>query len=274
MLYFGDSTLVSCDPAEVRRTPTPALLDELCTKWRVTMVKHDGADMRLFEVVARFMLRRGIKPKAVIMPFNLRSLSLGWQCDPFVTVVTRAYPLRYADTLAEPWLHPMRVFDVFHREAGLTRREAWTPVHYQGERIGFVPDMDPTGKAPGSEELERLHILESYMADLPNSPPNLEAMRRTVRLLQRNGIHVIVYSTPVDYEHGVRYHGEDFMTALESRRDMVARVLAEEGADLHDYTFDLDHNYFQYKYMNEHLKYEGRLHVARRLQTALEQALE
>jgi hypothetical protein len=92
----------------------------------------------------------------------------------------------------------------------------------------------------------------------------LEYIKEMITELRKSNCNIIVYITPINYEEGNRYIGDNLHNRVRSNANTIINAIRIMGIDPIDMSLDLNSKYFCGG-ANEHLNYEGRKYVAEKL---------
>ncbi len=91
-------------------------------------------------------------------------------------------------------------------------------------------------------------------------------MVELVEIYQGDGIDVIFYISPIDYQIGEHYFEEQFSEQVVQNIAVITATLQEKDVILLDLSFSLTSDFFDWiRYPNEHLNEHGRNFVAEQL---------
>jgi hypothetical protein len=223
----------------------------------------------IYAEFARYIRHAGGGPRAVVVPVNLRTFSVGWWQRPDYQFVKERALLRYGRSpLVRPYLRPLMVFNAMERGPLGTVEFRALPVYDGRTVVGRVEDFENSVRFKTfSNETLRDKLIYYYMASLDADHPLLTDLEAVVAAFRDSGTRAVLYVTPVDHETGVRALGPRFADRLRENIALIGRRLAAHGTDVLDLGFDLAADAFAWNpgYPNEHLTEHGRRHVAARL---------
>lgn len=220
LLYFGNSTLMLPN-GEVT---TGEILQELLPNRRVGQIAHPAYGLDLFDDYIAYMDRRGVWPRTLVMPVNMRSFSPAWDRRPAYQFVEERRILAMGLPWARLFLRPLEVFGYFR--TSISRQDFLdTPVYDGDVRVGKVEDFETLAAdevlQEGAENAYREVDLEDeetaqavltyhYMFNLEPDHRKLDAMVAVAELAAARGVDVIFYISPVNVEQGERFLGRAF----------------------------------------------------------------
>lgn len=280
ILYFGDSTLWHPEGSQT----TAAMLQELLPARKVGELSHAAYGMDVYRGYINFMLRQGYRPALVIIPINMRAFSPEWDQRPSYQFTQEKRVLALGLPLARAFGRPLNLFGGY--EPAITQDDFLrSPVYAGTTKIGKVQDFeDEESVAPLSEgggeqfvyyqelpadgDYQRL-LTYYYMAEVSPNHRKIGAMIDIAQRLQRVGVPVLFYITPVNSELGDVYVGEAFRQQFAANVTVVRGQLAAQGIDLLDLSFDLAAYFFT---DTEHLRQPGKQYIAEQLATHIDPA--
>lgn len=280
VLYFGDSTLWHPEGSQT----TAAMLQDLLPARKVGELSHAAYGMDVYRGYINFMLRQGYRPALVIIPINMRAFSPEWDQRPSYQFTQEKRVLALGLPLARAFGRPLNLFGGY--EPAITQDDFLrSPVYAGTTKIGKVQDFeDEESVAPlaegGGEQFVYYQELPAdgdyqrlltyyYMAEVSPNHRKIGAMIDIAQRLQRVGVPVLFYVTPVNTELGDVYVGESFRQQFAANVTVVREQLAAQGIDLLDLSFDLAAYFFT---DTEHLRQPGKQYIAEQLATHIDPA--
>ncbi|HVE38740.1 MAG TPA: hypothetical protein VNM14_02560 [Planctomycetota bacterium] len=240
IVYFGDSVLASSYGGDVDRRSIAAMLKDQLGGPSVTLVQYPGYELEIYRDFLEYTARQPQRPRAVVVPINLRSLGPGW---PFTFPVDRAR-LTWGDVIGLGYHRPRATF-------------RWTT----------LPRQPATPSFPDIAERWRYH----YLYPLSEEHPRLRALKELIGICRKAGIVPILYVTPINVGKGVRLVGPEFAGHV-ARETALCRAA---GASLQEDILDLSTLVPEEKDFEnvEHLLERGRMQVAVELARAVRKKL-
>ena len=280
ILYFGDSTLWHPEGSQT----TAAMLQERLPDHKVGELSHAAYGMDVYRSYINFMLRQGYRPTLVIIPINMRSFSPEWDQRPGYQFTQEKRVLALGLPLARVFGRPLNLFGGY--EPAITQDEFLrSPVYAGTTQIGKVQDFeDEDSVAPlaegGGEQFVYYQELPAdgdyqrlltyyYMAEVSPRHRKIGAMIDIAQRLQRVGVPVLFYITPVNAELGDVYVGEAFRQQFAANVNVVREQLAVQGVELFDFSFALAAYFFT---DTEHLRQPGKQYLAEQLAAHIDPA--
>ena len=100
----------------------------------------------------------------------------------------------------------------------------------------------------------------------------LKSMIQIIDILKNKKSQIIFYITPIDYQTGNYYLGEQFQQRVSQNIRLITSILNEKYIDVVDLSFDVNTDLFtwgkdpnDHLYPNEHLREQGRQQIAEHL---------
>lgn len=275
ILYFGDSTLSAVCLGETRTARLVDFMSAELDEYDIGFLGHDAFHTEVYAPFCRFMLRRGARPEAVVIPINLRSFSAQWHPNPRFQFAKLRYLLAHDHLLARFALQPLAVF----RGVNLTpisQQEADAAMVYDGERaIASMGELTRLEEIDGYADRQRNLFIYSYLYPLAEDHPKLVALVEAVRAVQAMGAVPLVYVTPIDGEAGALHYGPEFPDRIAENVAVIQRLLDAEGVDLLDLSQAAPSAWFCYgRGLDEHLSAEGLEFLTNEIAARLRQSLD
>lgn len=280
ILYFGDSTLWHPEGSQ----STAAMLQERLPDRKVGELSHAAYGMDIYGSYLNFMLRQGYRPALVIIPVNMRSFSPEWDQRPGYQFTQEKRVLALGLSLARAFGRPLSLFGGY--EPAITQDDFLrSPVYAGATKIGKVQDFEDANaiaplaegngeqfvyyqELPADGDYQRL-LTYYYMAEVSPNHRKIGAMIDIAQRLQRVGVPVLFYVTPVNAELGDVYIGEAFRPQFAANVQVVRDQLAAQGIELVDLSFDLAAFFFT---DTEHLRQPGKQYIAEQLAARIDPA--
>ncbi len=287
IIYFGDST-VSYPVGEVT---TAEILQEMLPNYTIGEVSHPAYSMDVYLRYAKYLVHSGYRPRAVIIPVNMRSFSPEWDLRPGYQFEKESRILTYGLFLSRIFLRPLEILGALAPE--ISQDTFLNATVYNGDTpVGTVADFEELGGSasseraggggfvyhdalPSEDDAEALQktLIYYYMHGLKENHRKLQAMLETAELLTENDIDVIFYITPINYERGEKYLSSTFSERFVENTDLVKSLLTEDrlpNLSVLNFVFGLE----AYAFVDmEHLRETGKTYVAEQLAAALQPEL-
>lgn len=274
-LVFGDSVFLRVADDDQSSQPLSEALRADCQD-DVFIVAGSGYHAGIFERFAALLPLMPSRPRFAVIPVNLRSFSSTWDLNPL-------YQYRHE-------LELMASFDVnepyyslpTHDPAHELSPQLITLAHHSGEIKTLKDFLDLIGcrdEIGSSEWFKRIKLIFQYHYTCPLNPTHrkVQSIRQTIRILQKLGVDVYCYVTPINYEAGLEYCGSEFYEAVRNNA-LIARREIESIAScsssridscsfrFDDFSFSLPREvFFTGHNASEHLRFAGRDFLAQQI---------
>lgn len=278
ILYLGDSVVerISWHDTDTR-TLDRMVADNLAGKSLLCIAYaayHFRVYYHLLEVL-RYMRNR---PKAVILPINMRCFSPQWDLNP-------AWQFEEEIRALKAYPHARKIPAIRGNADALTFSDdeqnleldlPYTDLKHLGQFLDIIKNIppDPEGKFHRRKQIYILH----YLNTLTRDHRRLQYLGRTFDLLNELSVRALLYITPINYEGGTRHVGDGFMNVVRANAKVVQDYIhpwLEKGQtcflDLQEYLTS-DH-FFHADELTEHLNQSGRMILAQRLVQEIEKRL-
>lgn len=275
VLYFGDSTLRFSGDRDKDKTGIDEFFRARSAR-TVCTIASPGFSGLLFSQYVRLLEKTRHRPRVVIIPINLRGFSDSGVKRPSIMFPLRQVYIRYRASGRFEWKDYL-AYRFLGREDALT--EAWyrLPVFsggvnlgtnrevLQASRINEVIDYEPEREALYARQLA-LKFRYHYLMDLRADNVMLASLRDTATTLEKMGIRVLFYATPINMQDGVKYVGREFEEQVSASFRLIFRQLNTANASVLDLHALLPAERFVHKKdVFEHLDTEGRRIVGERV---------
>lgn len=271
VVYFGDSTVNWTAKNDRGQQSMSGLLQLLLPGIRVVKIVYPSYHMDVYCAYAEYLVRKGYRPRFVIVPINLRSFSPEWDRQPLWQFQNEKFAARYKDTVWMKFQRPLGVFKFFQPPISRYEYEQ-TKVFNGGEYIGRVKDFDNPSYKDADEEKIKKKLQFRYMYGLGPENGKILSMLKLAQVLKDHGTQIIFYITPIDVETGMKYLNDVFIKRLLDNGEVIKSVLAQRSIPVLDLSMALGTDYFTWVedhqrelYPNEHLRLEGRMFVVKAL---------
>ncbi len=276
LLVFGDSVSLRVATDD----PSPQSLGEILGAHYqdgVFLVSGSGYHLGVFEQFSAVLATLPARPRIAIVPINLRSFSPTWDLNPLYQFHSEIELLSSFD-LKRP---DYRLYDM---KPSSEMEGRLVSLELDGEKIITLGDfLDIIGESPaiGSEvwngRLKKIFQYH-YMCPVHSGHRKIKSLKQIIRVLNGDGVAVYCYITPINYEAGIEYCGDMFIKAVEKnisiiRREVESVLPAAFGSNnnasmfrFDDFAFRFARNvFFTLHNATEHLRFEGRDFIARRI---------
>ena len=255
VIYMGDSTDDAVAASDRDRSSIGQMLAAAHAERGVCTVSHGAYHMGVYEAYAGYAARSGARPRALVMPVNLRSFSPEWDADPGYRFERERFAADARLPLAGYFFRPLAIFGAIARDAADRGEDAWALIR------AAVP---PTPESVGMDYAFK------YMPRLEKDHRKLVSLRNLARAAGAAGIPVYVYVTPIDWQGGRSHVGPEFAARVRENARLACAVAESAGARCLDIATALESRYFSHgTYSDEHLTDQGRRFVAEQIGTLM-----
>ena len=239
-------------------------------------VSYAGYHLGLFEAFIDDIKSYQHKPKYIIIPINMKLFSLPWvtfphaQFDQEINIIRNSQQNSAILTL---WTRIYYLFSL-NLEAVQKENEKWGNelIYYDGKVIGTAKDCvytfvskDAKNKADLNYKIENEFICR-YLYSLNLTNRRLRSLDTLIRTCKNSGITPIIYITPLNYDIGLHYQGNNSKERIEENINKVLSIGEKHHITIVNMAFDLHTKDFSAAYdPNAHLKQQGRFHIAKKL---------
>jgi hypothetical protein len=281
VLYLGDSTLI----LPVGEVTTGEILQELLPNRRIEQVAHPAYGLDLFHDYVAYMDRRGVWPRTLVLPINIRSFSPAWDMRPAYQFEKERRILAMGLPLARLLLRPLEIFGFFR--PSISQQAFLNAPVYDGDvLVGKVREFEVLAAGEvlqegaqnayrevdlEDEETAQAVLTYHYMFNLEPDHRKLDAMIAVAELAAQRGVDVIFYISPVNVQQGERFLGPAFSERFSDNVRVVQSRL--DAASLGNVTvvnlaFDLP----AYDLTDtEHLTEKGKEYIAEQIALAVQE---
>lgn len=282
IIFLGDSTVIY--PAG--EVSTAEILQEFQPQHTVGQVAHPAYNLDLYRYYAGYVTRSYQRPKAVVIPINMRSFSPEWDLRPIYQFEPEKAVLTYGPRLAAIFYRPFDILGGF--DPAMSQQDFLNVPVFNGQTPGGrVADFERLlsngpfesqpndvetayySNLPSEDESETLEdmLIYYYMYELTPAHRKIQSMLLASRLLKASGIEPIFYITPINYELGDKALGEAFRRRIIANVAVVEAALRTEQAEPLNLVFELEaYNFFD----SEHLTENGKARVAEALASIID----
>jgi hypothetical protein len=274
VFYCNDSVMGGQGDAEPRDT-IAEMLGRL-TGLAIYPVSGAGYTAVLFREYAALVAKAQKKPRLAILSINLRGFSDDWLFTPrWEYAAATAYLRLLADPPSPADLPSWIASGQWDPAAYWQRRTVRPAPSYDALFEKLNADREallaapPPGLSP-EEQDRRRHFIENYMTHVTPEHPMLGYLLDTAHRLERAGVAVLFYLTPIDIEGGRQLVGEALPANVAANGRVIVESLARSGASCLDLTTLLpEERFVDREYACEHLDLAGRRRVAEALAETL-----
>jgi len=267
VVMFCDSTNAWIDEKDSDPRAISDMFEDLLDETKIGHVTRAAYHVQVYAAFVDLVVARGLRPRGLVIPINLRSFSPEWDRKPAYQFEKELRLIRNADAplrlAVDPLLRTLHLID----EAPVTQHEYKNSPVYRGERlVGVVRDFDNPSFREVTRERTRNKMILHYMYPLREDHRKLEALRNIARTAARNDLNIVFYISPIDVQTGEELLPDEFRRQVGANVAMIQQALAGHRPALIDLSAALPADAFSWHdYPNEHLCQEGRALVATRL---------
>lgn len=262
--YLGDSTTRDIAGTDKDTRNLAEMVEARLPNLKIARITYPAYQAEVYQAYCEFMAQSERKPKAVIIPINIRSFSPVWDLRPQWQFEKLNYFLRHRDPVTRAFFRPLSVFRIVKLTPISMEQFMQAPV-YEGDRpVGKVGDFEAMRPEADVDAYYKEQFIYCYMERLTKDHRKLVALRRAVAALQAGGIAPVLYFTPVDYQAGEKLLGKPFAEQLAANIGIIKETLDELGVEALDLSRAVDTENFCYRpyTVNEHMDEKGRGFVA------------
>jgi hypothetical protein len=271
VLYFGDSVLFRVAHEDKDKTDLGHMVvANLRPFYKTCCICHGAYTARNFYYLARLLKVTAHTPKLVILPINMRSFSPQWDYRPVWQFEWEIGAIEsfIADPKGTIPKYPEKLPPDFEQ----ARFES-IEVNYLGTNLNRIGQFTAViAEKPVSEEGKRERwktiFIFHYMHKLSSEHRTLLKLIELATCLSSQGIRLLIYITPVNYEAGKRYVGQLFDQTLTANVELIKHRLARTGCSsgnlvVADWSRMLgSKEFFHDSDPTEHLNEQGRKRLA------------
>ena len=272
VVYFGDSTAKVYGKDEYKVGSIVSLLRDMQPGIGICDIVSSSYGLDVYLAYCKYIERKKYHPKAMIIPINMRSFSPEWDKRPEYQFLPDKALL--GGEFLGFFYKPLSVFK--YSPGAITRDEFNNSLVFNGDApVGKVKDYDYHNYRGYSQEGERKLFIFDYMYALKESHRKLQSMVSIARAMNKDGIKVIFYITPIDCDNGEKFLPGQFLKRLRANTSLIAHMLEKEGLEVLDLSTGLRAEYFSYNFPTicEHMNADGVRSVAQEINKRLMPAL-
>ncbi|MDO8445427.1 MAG: hypothetical protein Q7T53_04870 [Deltaproteobacteria bacterium] len=284
ILFFGDTVIRAYESGE-KNTGIDSLLADK-GHYAVLSAANSGTGRSrarnpeyspiVYQDYIDIVARSIYKPKAIIIPINLQSFSESWFSDPRAQFHLERLKarLRYVRFSKGDFMEYLeyKLTDKLEREDSL-----WinSEVIYGDVSLGVRGKIDYESRiAERSFDYDDLKIQIKLMKQFEYNYMNIierrhkmfDCLDKTIDTARANGIKVVCYITPINFEDGGKYAGDKFTKRVKNNVAIINQYLNDKGIDYLDMSFSLSSSHFMDKFVSSaRLNLNGRTWVANEL---------
>lgn len=278
IIYFGDSVSTFVAKSDTDKLTIPQHIQQEIPRFAVTLIIHGAYDLNNYADFSKLLSKSNTPPKIAVVPVNMRSFSPVWYKNPLYLFLKEHLFLTYdpfpVDAIYKP-LYQLHVLDLLQKYNTVIFNNS--PIYNGSNFVGHLQSFLKDDYGRSQEEKMKNKIMVNYMYQLSDRHELVKSMQLLAERLNKKGIKVIFYITPIDYQNAQKYWGNDFNKILEQNVQVIKKVAEANGADYLDLSRSLDESAFGWKeelYVTEHLNEKGRKFVSHAISTFISAKLE
>jgi len=277
LLVFGDSVSIRYANDEKCRLTFDGILSRRFNgKNKFLIVSGSGYHSALYEQYCRLLSKLSGRPKVVVMPINLRSFSPTWDLDPLYQYSEQVNLIKTFDL-------SNKSYDLPFSPVSAASAHNDGVIAMQGVPIDTLNEFkDIAAKSPAyatKEWFDRLEMLFRchYMYSIDMQHRKIKSYGCALQELGKLKIPVFLYFTPINYESGVEFCGEEFVDVAKEMISKIENELRcayvrsrsdnnEDQITIDNYAFNFSKRiFFTNHNATEHLRYDGRLFIVEKI---------
>lgn len=209
---------------------------------RCKVLNMHGMGQQAYYHIVKSLIARGEKPSAFLLVLMIETMA------PKVPIMPRTQHPALIRALVEACEHPDPAFASYANLA----QERFD--RFQLEAFASFDDKT-------SQKNEKLYMQINYLFRYRETTEGVDYLKKSIRMMNEEGIPVVLYVPPVNYWQGEALFGENFKTVYETNFKKLYGTLDQDGlryevADA-SYLLDLD-DFAAPNTIDETCKYSGR----------------
>lgn len=275
IIFFGESTLYTVNPNDTDRSSIDRMLEPLIPQYRLGAIAHDAYHLQLYESFCAYIAQQSSHPRLLVVPINIGTLGPYWDARPEYQFQRIMLFLKNDHWWFRAFYRPLAAFGALDLNPVSQRAFDSIIVYDEDRPVGRMKDFMAGRFQTVTDENTRDQIVVRYMHNASPQDRKIQAMCRIAEISRRNGIPVLFYLTPIDYQAGDKSLGPRFTEHIARTIALIEKLLAERQCVPLNLALSLDSSYFHWgsRYPNEHLNERGRRFVAEQLAAAIGQRL-
>lgn len=258
VLLFCDSVNRTTIHQDTNKLAISEILQNLLPQFVIKDISHDGYHQSIYLEFCRYLLKQERKPKLIIVQVNMASF--GWSEQAQFRFEKERLFLKYDIPLLTVLYKPLTIFKA------IESNKSWDEITVANRRgESSVTTADTT------MEFGRKSMSDIFLVPLTREHHQIRALLDIGHLLRNNGISVLFYIAPSNYEKGSFFVGDSFVPKLAANVSLVRSSLESERFQVLDLSFSLGMEYFitDNLIQHSHLYSTGKQYVAQQLSRAV-----
>ena len=272
ILLFGDSVneRISSFDRDVRSV-TQMVVENFKNRYTLGCISYSGYHVGVFYQFVRLLKNLENKPSVLVLPINMRSFSPQWDLNYLyqftgeIMRIQKYIDTTGCDTIKAPFnmnqIGKQTKIDFLKTEI----KYPYTCYKYIYQFIDIIKSTPCTEKEKAFR-LKQIFIFH-YMYLMDPGHRKLQNIKEIIKLALELDISLAAYITPINYEAGLKYAGEDFIKIFNSNVNLVSDLFTKKYHNAHifkDYSLLLGSRYFfNEDDATEHLNENGRKILAK-----------
>ena len=262
LLILGDSVMKYTYKDDADPRTLAAMFRDGLEGRRAAIVHGPAYGAEMYLDIVEYIFRKGVRPRAIVVPINLRSFSLLWDRMPHYQYAAERARFRWGDAIALSVNRPLKIYNVYSRLEGypISEREHQRLPAYRGsELMGPLEDvLAGKGRWATVPWHERAFSL-IYLYPLEADHRKLRAFGKLAEFCKSRSVPLLLYVTPIDVDGGLRAMGPVFREHVSRNLEIIQTSLAAHGVKVLDLSFQVRGGHFRWDpFPNEHLRADGR----------------
>lgn len=264
VLFVGDSVAERISNLDKdKRTLAGMLNNNFSGKDKMLSISHSAYNLRMYDSLLQCFKILKYRPKAVIVPINIRSFSPQWCMEPDWKFE------KELDIINSFLSDNIQGFDYKFEFLDTNVKFALTTFT---QRKQFKDVIDIKGKDEASDLFrKKLIFIYHYTYQLNQQHELLKYFTNIINLARTLNIKLFFYVTPINYQAGLDLVGESFLKIVRSNLNIIRDIFLSEahsGVHFENYLELLPKdNFFNEDSPTEHLNQIGRKILANTIYT-------
>jgi hypothetical protein len=191
----------------------------LAGEFELACITHSAYHMKIYYSMLATLQKMDRRPGLVVLPVNLRSFSPQWDFEPSWQFEEEIRALRNFAGIPQEQESSLGISpngsgtgEQYERFDALAVDYPFSPFKRIGE-FRLLISAKPATKMQADFRMQQIFVFH-YLHPLLPDHPKVTFLKRIIALLKDMDIALLAYVTPVNYQGGERYLGEQFTTLL------------------------------------------------------------
>lgn len=284
VIVFGDSVSHYTNATYTDVRTIGEMLQSIApSEMKVELISYGAYHTRIYEAFSQYICAQQVKPETVVIPINLRQFSPAWDSRPEYQFEKQISILKAKTRKNTVATFINRFNNLFGNAAAsnLAKEEVAfndLPIFYWDTQIATVKDIEKKSVPIIQEETDLIikqGLISQYLYHLKPENQNISALTNISKNYAGCGIKLIVYITPLDYEAGTKYIGEDFKKIVDLNIDTLLTSSNLKGVSVLNLVYDLPHERFSIVLIpNEHVDALGKMYIAEKIAQSIKETAQ